>query len=202
MASENQTQNRVYGQQVRVYFDNGDGTEQYLGLVDNFHFQFDDVVKANAALGQAGKGKIEVLNDGGTGSFEDKQADSTLLTFFINQAAHQRGGVTAFSLPIDGQRGATPYYVVHMVTTFVDDTELELKFYGPLHNYDGGVSGNKEEFGEKWQITWDYVTFKVDDVGASVNAETTGLFSSALDFINNADGGNLTPQEYYVSQPD
>lgn len=196
----NQTGNRVMGQQVKIAFDKGDGTEEYLGLVDNFNYQFDDVVKANAALGQAGKGKIEVLNDGGTGSFECKQSDAILTTFFINQAVHQRGGANTYSKPTTGQRGATPYYVVNMLTTFVDDQELELKFYGVLHNYNGNVGGNKEEFSEKWQFTFDYVTFRVTGTGAAVDAGID-MISLALQNINNMDGGNDTPFDYSEEQP-
>ena len=197
----NVSSNRVMGQQVKISFDKGDGSvAEYLGLVDNFSYQFDDVVKTNAALGQAGKGTIDVLNDGGTGSFECKQSDAILTTFFINQAVHQRGGANTYSVPTTGQRGRTPYYVVEMTTTFVDDLEMTLKFYGVLHNYNGSVGGNKEEFSEKWQFTFDYVTFAVTGAGAAVDAGID-MVSLALANINTMDGGNDTPFDYSVVQP-
>ena len=58
-------------------------------------------------------------------------ADSTLVTFYINQAVHQRGGTTFYSNPSSitaGKRGRTPYYVVCQDVTFLDGLMLKLKF--------------------------------------------------------------------------
>jgi hypothetical protein len=64
--------NRVFGQQLTIFV-NIDGNDHYVANIDSFNWKFDNVVKTNAALGQAGKGTIDVIDDGVSGLSKQMQ---------------------------------------------------------------------------------------------------------------------------------
>jgi hypothetical protein len=105
------SKSRVYGQQVRLFFSKDGVTGEHFAEIDNFSAKHNDVVKKNSSLGETGVGSIDVLDDGGTMSFEAKKSDSALVNYFIMQSKQNRANGVA------GERGKTPYIkIIKQVT--------------------------------------------------------------------------------------
>ena len=83
---------RLYGQQVEIFINDGTSEVQRLGEVMSFNYKSTDVVKKHSSLGETGVGTIDVLDDGGTLSFELDKSDSKFASFFSLMHAHLRGG--------------------------------------------------------------------------------------------------------------
>lgn len=185
--------NRVFGQQIQLFVV-VDGSDNYLANIDSFNWKFDDIVKVNAALGQAGKGTIDKIDDGISGGFDSKMSDAILQTFMINMSKQARA-TAGYSAPNTGKRGRSPLFTLSCKYEFVDGTTLELAMRNcVLHNGEFGVTGNKEEFTEKWSFTGDYVDI-IDITGTGdATGEQGELIAAALASINQSFGS--TPKDY------
>jgi len=137
---------RVFGEQVTVSI--GDGTSQhYVAEIDSFSAKADHVVKENSSLGESGVGTVQVLDNGGTLSFEAKHSDSLMIGYFITQEAQIRGVGEG-----KGKLGKSPYVSVDMVITYVDGTSITVKYEGvTLYNDELSAGGRTEEVSERWE---------------------------------------------------
>lgn len=137
--------NKVYGQEVYLEFYDGTNYTR-IAEIDEFSFRSEDIVKENSSLGETQLGSIDVLDNGGSLSFGAKKSDGALITYFIAQQSHHRGGNQV------ARRGKTPYTILKMTTTYTDGSRDVLTFNGVvLHSFEGSVAGRTEEFMEKFE---------------------------------------------------
>lgn len=171
---------RYFGSQVSLFFSaDGSTMTERLGEIDNFNAKMSDVLKENSSLGEAGVGSLDVLNDGGTLSFECKKSDSKLMTFFYNlqqqQLANKQGG----------KRGKTPYFVVKEQIEGLDGS-IETTFYEGtvLYNLDKSVGSNKDEIVEKFEGRFKSFRVQIDGGDSVTNGTIANTFANlAIDSI-------------------
>lgn len=171
---------RYFGSQVSLFFSaDGSTASERLGEIDNFNAKMSDVLKENSSLGEAGVGSLDVLNDGGTLSFECKKSDSKLMTFFYNlqqqQLANKQGG----------KRGKTPYFIVKEQIEALDGS-VETTFYEGvvLYNLDKSVGSNKDEIVEKFEGRFKSFRVQNDGGDSAVNGTIANTFANlAIDSI-------------------
>lgn len=168
---------KVYGQQTEIFIDDGSGLKR-LGEITSFNYKFTDIVKKHSSLGESGVGTIDVLDDGGTLSFEADKSDSRLSTFFSLAHTHLRGGSKGKA----GRRGKAPYFRIEARFTYTDESDERIIFEGvALHDNEGSVSGRTEVFSEKFQGTFktSYVSNNGGEASVS-GAEGQTILSTAL----------------------
>jgi hypothetical protein len=167
----------LFGQQVNIFIEDGTKSKKRLGEINNFAYKLTDVVKKSSSLGETGVGTIDVLDDGGTLSFELSKSDATFGTFFSQIHKHLRGGDKA------GRRGKAPYYVIIAEFTYMDESQEKMVFEGVvLHDNEGSVSGRTEVMSEKMQGTFKKFYVENDSAGeAGVSgAKGKAMFMTAL----------------------
>lgn len=141
---------RTYGQQVLLYL-SADGTNFgfKLGEITSFSHKATPVVKTHSTLGETGIGSIDVLDNGGTLSFEIDKTDSTFVTYFALMEEHLRGGGQA------GKRGKAPYLMIKETISYPDESVEVVQYEGVvLHDDEGSVAGRTELYVEKMQGTY------------------------------------------------
>lgn len=161
---------RVYGQQVQIFINDGTRESQRLGEVMSFNYKSTDVVKKHSSLGETGVGTIDVLDDGGTLSFELDKSDSKFASFFALMHHHLRGGDQA------GYRGKAPYFTIKQFTRYADESTETLVFAGVvLHDDEGSVSGRTEVYSEKFQATYKKRYIETGGSGEAPDKTVEGL---------------------------
>lgn len=135
----------VFGQQVKLQFV-ANNTTFTICEVESFSYKQDDMLKENSSLGEAGVGSLDVLDNGGTVSFETKKRDSRLVGLFSALSKHFRASETL------GARGRSPYFQVRRETRYVDGSIETLTFKKVvLHSPEENVGSNKDEVTEKFE---------------------------------------------------
>lgn len=176
------SKSRVYGQQVQIFIsDDGVNATKRLGEVMNFSYKATDVVKKHSSLGETGVGSIDVLDDGGTLSFELDKTDAQFDAFFAQLHNHLRGAGKS------GKRGKAPYFVINMTVNYLDESTSTIAFQGTcLHDDEGSVSGRTEVFSNKFQGTYKKTAFLVDGSGEATDSAVKGLtlLSNAIENLN------------------
>jgi len=165
----------VFGQQVQLQFV-ANNTAFSICEVESFSYKQDDMLKENSSLGEAGVGSLDVLDNGGTVSFETKKRDSRLVGLFASLSKHFRANETL------GARGRSPYFQVRRVTKYVDGSTETLTFKKVvLHSPEENVGSNKDEVTEKFEGR--YIRREVSYSGIG-EASQSVLFGGA--FMTNA----------------
>ncbi len=175
------SKSRAFGSQVVLQFSLNGGTTVFnIAEIDQFSFKIDDVVKENSSLGEVGIGTMDVLQNGGTLSFEAKKSDSALIHLFQTLENHHR------ALENNGTRGRTPYFTVKRVLKYTDGT-IETKTFKKvvLHSPEESVSDNKSEITEKFEGK--FIKTSTDYKGsgdASILSDISkGLVNSGLAYL-------------------
>lgn len=187
------SKSRVFGQQIEIFFSKDGNTVNRIGEIDNFSHKSKDVVKENTSLGEGGIGTIDVLDGGGTLSFEAKSSGAEIVALFALLKNHYRADGQA------GKRGKAPYFEVRKVVNLDDDSTYTLKFHGVvLHDDESSVGGSKEEDQEKFQGTYKKLTIETTNGHASDDAVNAfSIVSEAIANHVNLQGATVTNNEAY-----
>jgi len=187
----------VFGQQVVVAFSADGRTYEQLVAVKSFKDNKDDVVKTSTVLGEAGKGLITILDNGGTLSFEANIKDSKFEAFKQKLDDHRRGGNVA------GQRGQDFYTTVTRTITYVDGstsvkTYKGVKFHSDKE--DNGGSQSESTLSFEAEYTERVSKFKGTEAVASAN-EGIAFFNLQASSFNTmqADVNQTGLEEYAMS---
>lgn len=187
------SKSRIFGQQIEIFFSKDGNNIERIGEIDNFSYKSKDVVKENTSLGEGGIGSIDVLDNGGTLSFEAKSSGAEIVAMFMLMKNHYRADGQA------GKRGRSPYFEVRKVTTLDDDSTITLKFHGlVLHDDEASVGGSKEEDQEKFQGTYKKATIETSGGHASEDVvKAFSIVSTAIANFENLQGATVTDQDGY-----
>jgi hypothetical protein len=187
----------VFGQQVVVAFSADGKNYEELIAVKSFKDNKDDVVKTSTVLGEAGKGLITVLDNGGTLSFEANIKDSKFEAWKQKLDDHRRGGNVA------GQRGQDPYMTVTRTLTYVDGSTSTKTFKGvKLHSdkEDDGGSQSESTLSFEAEYTERVSVYNGGEANASASEAVT-FFNAQFTAFNNmqADVNQKTLEEYAMN---
>lgn len=139
----------VVGRQYVLQFNLGNGLSEYFEI-ERFSWKDDDMVKKNSSLGKKAIESLDVLDGGGTCSFETKMRDSRINTFFSAQKRQIRGDEATV-----GVRGRVPYAQVFRVTNYTDGTSETMQFRNlVLHNPEESADGNDEDVTQRFEGTY------------------------------------------------
>ncbi len=145
---------RIFGSSIQLFFSaNGTDLTERLAEVDSFSAKHNDIVKKNSSLGEGGTGTIQILDDGGTMSFEAKMSSAKLEAFMVSQSFQAIGGHVA------GSNGKTPYLKVIKKVKYDDGSFLTTVYEGVvLHNYEESVGSRTDEIVQKVEAEYKYRT--------------------------------------------
>lgn len=181
---------RTYGQQVLLHLSaDGSNFGFKLGEITSFSHKATPVVKTHSTLGETGIGSIDVLDNGGTLSFEIDKTDSTFVTYFALMEQHLRGGGIA------GRRGKAPYLMIQEKITYPDESEEEIIYEGVvLHDDEGSVAGRTELYVEKMQGTYKKRKIIKATSGDSATSANVGhnMITMAMDNLINLSSNTTT----------
>jgi len=192
----------VYGRQVTIQYSvNGGQSFVPICEVENFSFKMDDEVKKNSVLGEAGIGSIDVLDMGGTLSFETKKRDTKALAYFINQTRQIRAGSGGDIAGISGVRGREPYFSIVRKITYTDGEYEELTFGGvKLHNYGEDSNGNNTEVSEKFEGTFTRTSLNTTASGDADTAGTLAILKTGVANIGVTNEPDESPNQQLFSE--
>lgn len=173
-----------YGRSVILKFRIDGQTFVNLGEITQFSFKSDDILKENQPLGHNDI-SLDVLDKGGTLSFECKKTDSAIPFFFTFLNTHYKAGNT------DGTRGRSPYFQVARQGAYTDGTR-EIMYFDKvvLHSMEESVSSSDDEVMIKFEGKYvikrmelegeGIATLDLDDVSA-----VTGAFANMVNYGEN-----------------
>ena len=187
----------VFGQQVIVAFSANGSTYEQLVAVKSFKDNKDDVVKTSTVLGEAGKGLITILDNGGTLSLEANIKDSKFEAFKQKLDDHRRGG------NVTGQRGQDFYMTVTRTITYVDGSFSTKTYKGvKLHSDKEDNGGSQSESTISFEAEYTERVSKYVGTEAVASAqEGIAFFNSQISAFNNmqTDVNQTGLEEYAMS---
>lgn len=174
------TKTGFVGRQTMLEFSLDNGVTTFaLAELSSFDWKVNDITKKRKPLGHTDS-SLDVLNDGGTLTFECDKTDSAFVNLFVKLNKHYR------ALLHNGTRGRSPYFFVRQTTRGTDGSVETLLFKKViLHSPEGNASGADEYMQHKFQGEFDdYDTVPTDFGDAGYLNKTSGtLINTGLAYL-------------------
>lgn len=157
------------GRQIVLEFSTDNGVTTFpLAEITNFSWKADDIVKESRPLGHNDL-TIDVLNNGGTCSFESNKSDSGVVNLFAQLQKHYRAGIH------NATRGRSPYFLIRQTVKYTDGTlETLILKKVVLHSPEQSASGADEFITNKFEGRFDEYTTSNPALGDAGVLNTTG----------------------------
>lgn len=168
------------GRQITLEFSTDNGVTTFpLAEITNFSWKADDIVKESRPLGHNDL-TIDVLNNGGTCSFESNKSDSGMVNLFAQLQKHYRAGVH------NATRGRSPYFLIRQNVKYTDGTIETLIFKKiVLHSPEQNASGADEFITNKFEGRFDEYIIQNADLGDAgvLNASGKAILNAGLSSV-------------------
>lgn len=179
------------GRQVLIEFSTDNGVTTFpVAEITNFSWKADDIVKESRPLGHNDL-TIDVLNNGGTLSFEANKSDSGMINLFAQLQKHFRAGVH------NATRGRSPYFLIRQQVKYTDGTIETLIFKKVvLHSPEQSASGADEFITNKFEGRFDEYIPSNPEIGDAgiLNASGKAVLNAGL--VSIAQLGEQTAVSY------